>query len=77
MSEEICAKLLTVPIKMIESEKYLLNANDVVDLLGVKRPTAYKIIRDANMRLAKAGKLTVRGKINRRYLLKMLDVSEV
>lgn len=27
---------------MIESEKYLLNANDVVDLLGVKRPTAYK-----------------------------------
>lgn len=62
---------------MIESEKYLLNANDVVDLLGVKCPTAYKIIRDANMRLAKAGKLTVRGKINRRYLLKMLDVSEV
>lgn len=64
-------------IKMIESEKYLLNANDVVDLLGVKRPTAYKIIRDANIRLAKAGKLTIRGKINRRYLLKMLDVSEV
>jgi predicted DNA-binding transcriptional regulator AlpA len=62
---------------MIESEKYLLNANDVVDLLGVKRPTAYKIIRDANIRLSKAGKLTVRGKINRRYLLKMLDVSEV
>ena len=62
---------------MIEREKYLLNANDVVDLLGVKRPTAYKIIRDDNIRLAKAGKLTVRGKINRRYLLKMLDVSEV
>lgn len=62
---------------MIESEKYLLNANDVVNLLGVKRHTAYKIIRDANIRLAKAGKLTIRGKINRRYLLKMLDVSEV
>lgn len=62
---------------MVESEKYLLNANDVVDLLGVKRSTAYKIIRDANIRLAKAGKLTIRGKINRRYLLKMLDVSEV
>lgn len=62
---------------MIESEKYLLNANDVVDLLGVKHPTAYKIIRDANIRLAKAGKLTIRGKINRRYLLKMLDVSKV
>lgn len=62
---------------MIESEKYLLNANDVVDLLGVKRPTAYKIIREGNAQLAKAGKLTIRGKINRRYLLKMLDVSEM
>jgi len=62
---------------MIETEKYLLSANDVVAMLGVKRPTAYKIIRDANIRLAKAGKLTVRGKINRRYLLKMLDISEV
>ena len=62
---------------MIETEKYLLSANDVVAMLGVKRPTAYKIIRDANIRLAKAGKLTVRGQINRRYLLKMLDISEV
>lgn len=62
---------------MIETEKYLLSANDVVAMLGVKRPTAYKIIRDANIRLAKAGKLTVRGKINRRYLLKMHDISEV
>lgn len=62
---------------MIESEKYLLNANDVVDLLGVKRPTAYKIIREGNAQLAKAGKLTIRGKINKHYLLKMLDVSEV
>lgn len=60
---------------MIETEKYLLSANDVVEMLGVKRPTAYKIIREGNAQLAKAGKLTIRGKINRRYLLKMLDVS--
>lgn len=62
---------------MIDSEKYLLSASDIVTLLGVKKPTAYKIIRDGNAQLAKAGKLTIRGKINRRYLLKMLDVSEV
>lgn len=62
---------------MIETEKYLLNANDVVDLLGVKLPTAYKIIREGNAQLAKAGKLTIRGKINKHYLLKMLDVSGV
>lgn len=62
---------------MIETEKYLLNANDVVDLLGIKLPTAYKIIREGNAQLAKAGKLTIRGKINKHYLLKMLDVSEV
>ena len=62
---------------MVESEKYMLSASDIVTMLGVKKPTAYKIIRDGNAQLAKAGKLTIRGKINRRYLLKMLDVSEV
>ncbi|WP_304098075.1 DNA-binding protein [Phascolarctobacterium succinatutens] len=62
---------------MIDSEKYMLSASDIVTMLGVKKPTAYKIIRDGNAQLAKAGKLTIRGKINRRYLLKMLDVSEV
>lgn len=62
---------------MIESEKYLLSASDIAAMLGVKKPTAYKIIREGNAQLAKAGKLTIRGKINRRYLLKMLDVSEV
>lgn len=62
---------------MIDSEKYLLSASDIVTMLGVKKPTAYKIIREGNAQLAKAGKLTIRGKINRRYLLKMLDVSEV
>lgn len=62
---------------MIESEKYLLSASDIATMLGVKKPTAYKIIREGNAQLAKAGKLTIRGKINRRYLLKMLDVSEV
>ncbi|WP_293813056.1 DNA-binding protein [uncultured Phascolarctobacterium sp.] len=62
---------------MIDSEKYLLSASDIVTMLGVKKPTAYKIIRDGNAQLAKAGKLTIRGKINKHYLLKMLDVSEV
>lgn len=62
---------------MIEREKYLLSASDIAIMLGVKKPTAYKIIREGNAQLAKAGKLTIRGKINRRYLLKMLDVSEV
>ena len=62
---------------MIDSEKYMLSASDIVTMLGVKKPTAYKIIRDGNAQLAKAGKLTIRGKINRRYLLKMLDVIEV
>lgn len=62
---------------MIDSEKYMLSASDIVTMLGVKKPTAYKIIRDGNAQLAKDGKLTIRGKINRRYLLKMLDVSEV
>ena len=36
---------------MIDSEKYMLSASDIVTMLGVKKPTAYKIIRDGNVHL--------------------------
>ena len=55
-------------------EKILLNAQDVSELLGVKLCMAYKVIREGNKELAAAGKLVIRGKINRKYLYKKLDV---
>ncbi len=62
---------------MQEAEKALLNADDVANLLGVKLTTAYRIIRDLNKKLAESGKLVVRGRVNKQYLLKALDVSDV
>lgn len=57
--------------------KIMLTANDVSKLLGIKLYLSYKIIRDANEELRRAGKLTIRGRVNREYLLKKLDVSNL
>ena len=58
-------------------EKALLTAAEVAEMLGCKMCMAYKVIRDCNEELKAAGKLTIRGKVNRKYLLKKLDVEEV
>lgn len=58
-------------------DKIMLTANDVSQLLGIKLYLSYKIIRDANEELRRAGKLTIRGRVNREYLLKKLDVSNL
>ena len=55
-------------------KKALLSAAEVAEILGVKVCMAYKVIRECNEELAKMGKLTIRGKVNRRYLLKKLEV---
>ena len=58
-------------------EKALLNARDVAEIIGCKVSMAYKIIRECNGELRQAGKLVIRGRVNRKYLYKKLDVSEV
>ena len=58
----------------IKPEKALLDVHDVCELLGINIGLAYKVIRGYNTELAKMGKLTIRGKINRKYLLKKLEV---
>lgn len=55
----------------------LIDAQTVARILGVKISTAYKIIQSANNKLSKSGKIVVRGKVNRRYLYKLLDVSDI
>lgn len=58
----------------MEQEKALLNVKDVMALLGCTEYRAYLVIRQANEKLKAAGKLTIRGRVNRRYLMKLLDV---
>lgn len=55
-------------------EKYLLDAHEVSALLGVKIGMAYAIIRRLNSELEKMGKIVIRGKVNKKYLLSKLEV---
>lgn len=57
----------------MNGEKYLLSATEVAELLNVKIGMAYKIIRECNAELKAMGKLTIRGKVNRKYLESKLE----
>ncbi len=54
--------------------RYMMNAAEVAAALGVKMGMAYKLIRQWNAELAAQGKLTIRGKINRKYFEMKLEV---
>lgn len=55
-------------------ERYLLSAAEVAKLLGIKIGKAYAIIRELNAELKAQGKITIRGKVNKRYLERKLEV---
>lgn len=59
---------------MVGEEKYMLNVGEVANLLGIKTGLAYKLIRKWNSELKAQGKLTIRGKINRKYFEKKMEV---
>jgi len=61
----------------MQIETELISADELAKMLGIKKCTAYKIIRTANVKLSQAGKITVRGKVNRQYITKLLDVTDV
>lgn len=45
----------------------MLTSDDVSKMLGVKRSTAYSLIRKLNSELQAQGKIVIRGKISRLY----------
>lgn len=50
------------------AQKYMMNVDDVMEALDVKRSTAYKIMRELNESLKKEGYKVICGKIPRTYL---------
>ena len=58
----------------MSEERYMLTANEVATKLGIRISYAYKLIRQWNEELAAQGKLTIRGKINRKYFERKLEV---
>ncbi len=55
----------------------VLTAEQVADLCKVKIGKAYQIIRELNEELKKEGYITIRGRVNKDYLLKRLGIKEV
>ena len=49
-------------------EKLFYRVDDVVDMMQVSKDMAYKIIRDLNAELREKGIITVKGRVNARYL---------
>jgi predicted transcriptional regulator len=58
---------------MLNESKVMLTADDVAELLDVKRSRAYSIIRQLNAELKAQGKLVLRGRVNRQYFLNKLS----
>lgn len=51
----------------MKKERYLMTVDDVMEELGISKPAGYRIIRQLNAELQKAGFMTVQGKIPRTY----------
>lgn len=54
-------------------ESLMYSAQDVAAMLCVSTSKAYKVIQKLNAELEQQGKLTIRGKIPRRYFDKKMD----
>jgi transposase len=52
---------------VIREQPKFYKAADVASMLGVSETTAYRIIRGLNEELKQQGKITVAGKISKRY----------
>lgn len=56
------------------NEKIMLDADDISEILGIKKTRAYSIIRELNAELKQKGKLTIRGRVNRRFFESKINI---
>ncbi len=54
----------------------LLDVREVMERLRVSQSGAYKIVRELNQELEKEGFLTIRGKVEERYLYERFRLSD-
>lgn len=55
-------------------KKVMLNADEVAKMLGIKKTKAYQLIRMWNQELKSQGRLTIRGRVNRKFFEQKLEV---
>lgn len=58
----------------MNGEKIYYTADEVSKIMGISKSVAYVVIRNLNKELNDMGKLTVRGKVNAKFLLSKLEV---
>ena len=51
----------------IMPDKLFLQAEDIMEIMGIARSTAHKLIRDLNSELRKNGYITIQGKVPTKY----------
>lgn len=54
----------------------LLDVREVMECLGISQSGAYNVIRDLNNELKERGFLTIRGKVEERYLYERFRLSD-
>lgn len=52
----------------------LIGVKEVMEILNVSQPMAYKLIRQVNEELKKKGYITITAKVNRTYLLERFGI---
>ena len=55
----------------------LIGVNEVMEICSIKEAKAYKIMRILNAEMEEKGYLTVRGKINKNYLIERIGERKV
>ena len=52
----------------------LIGVKEVMEVLNVSQPMAYKLIREVNKELGEKGYLTITAKVNKTYLLERFGI---
>lgn len=55
-------------------ESYYISAREVAKAVPCSLSLAYKLIRNWNEKLAKQGKIVIRGKVNRKFFEKEMSI---
>lgn len=53
-----------------------LKADKIVKICQVSKAMAYKLIRDINNEMSEKGFITIRGRVNRKFLFKKLGIGD-
>ena len=63
----------------MKNQKYetvYIYVDEVCKIMGISKPTAYKVIHQLNDELKNAGYITIAGRTNREYFYKKVGITE-